>query len=608
MSTRLHASLVGIALAVASMAAARPGALRSPTTVTYTLRVDTADLTGFAVEMRIARPPATLRLAMAAHPEYDDHFWRYVEGFRAEAGRAALVVTREDSAVWRLVSTGDTVTVRYRIHLPVQTAALRGAWRPFLTKTGGLVGGPHSFMYIVGVESAPSRVVLDLPAGWAVATSLPSAGDSRTVAAADAKTLVEAPMLVGKLRAWRFAVNDVPHRVFYWALPTAVPFDTATFVGDAERITREAIKLFGKAPWHDYTFLYQDGASGALEHANSVTIGAPSAEIAKDPHAYAAETAHEFFHAWNLMRIRPLGYGELDYRTPMMSKGLWFSEGLSMFYSDLLLRRAGLPRPDSTRAAHVARLVGFYLESPGNALLSAERVSEASYSPVPGTLGDLDGSTHLQGELIGTAMDLVIRDATNGKRSMDDVMRAMMERYSGDRGFTSQDVEQTIATVCSCSVTLFFDAHVRGAGAIDFNLYLKLAGLRTQVTWRPAIERDGTPAADRRVRAWLPAGEHVLKLVVWHPASAWARAGLHTGDQVTSVNGTPVTDVNQFRTMLGGLKVGDTVRVEGARPAGAVRATVVMAPFDRPAVQIVADPNATDKQRAIRAAWEAGRP
>jgi predicted metalloprotease with PDZ domain len=319
----------------------------------------------------------------------------------------------------------------------------------------------------------------------------------------------------------------------------------------------------------------------------------------------------------DLMRIRPLGYGELDYRTPAMSRGLWFSEGLSMFYSDLLLRRAGLPTQDSTREAHLARLIGFYMESPGNAQLSAERVSEASYSPVPGSLGDLDGSTHLQGELIGAAMDLVIRDATNGKRSIDDLMRAMMERYAGDRGFTSQDVEQTIGSLCACSVTPFFDAHVRGAGPIDLDRYLGLAGLHAQVswkpalerdvTWRPAPERDGTPAPDRRVRVWLPAGEHQLKLIVWHPASAWARAGLHTGDRVTTVNGMPMNDVNQFRAMLTGLKAGDTVRIGVERAGGPFQATVVVAPFDRPAVRIEALPDATEKQRAIRAAWEAGK-
>jgi len=403
-------------------------------------------------------------------------------------------------------------------------------------------------------------------------------------------------------------VNGVPHRIFYWPLANAVPFDTAAFVGDVERITREAIKLFGGAPWHDYTFLYQDGANGALEHANSVTIGVLSAYLAKDPHAYTGETAHEFFHAWNLMRIRPLGYGELDYRPPAMSKGLWFGEGLSMFYADLLRIRAGLPLPDSTRALHLERLIGRYLSSPGNSHLSAERVSESAYATVPGTLGDYDASTHLQGELIGAMLDFIIRDATNGQHSIDALMRAMNERYAGDHGFTSRDVEQRVAAICACSVAPFFDAHVRGGEPIDFDRYLRLAGMRTRITWGTALETDGKPAVDRRARAWLPEGSSVLSLVVWHPASAWARAGLHTGDRITSVNGAPMTDATAFRAMLGGLHVGDTVRVDVARANGPFRATVVIAPFDRPFVRVEADPAATEKQRAIRARWAAGQP
>ncbi|HVT40646.1 MAG TPA: PDZ domain-containing protein [Gemmatimonadaceae bacterium] len=581
---------------------------RAQSMVGYKLRVDSSDFSAISVEMRIVNPPATLRLAMAAHPEYDDRFWRYVEGLRAEVNGAAATLVREDSALWRVSAPPGDVLVRYRIQLPARQGSTRAAWRPFLAPTGGLVGGPQSFMYVVGAERAPSQVTLELPGRWAVATSLPGAGDSRTFNATDAKTMLEAPMLVGQLRLWRFAVNGVPHRIFYWPLPNAAPFDTATFVGDVERLTREGIRLFGGAPWHDYTFLYQDGAFGALEHANSVTIGALSTDLAKDPHAATGQTAHEFFHAWNLMRIRPLGYGELDYRPPAMSKGLWFSEGLSMFYADLLRIRAGLPLPDSTRAVHLERLIGRYLSSPGNSHLSAERVSEAAFAAVPGTLGDYDASTHLQGELIGAMLDFIIRDATNGQHSIDGLMRAMNERYAGDHGFTSRDVEQRVAAICGCNVTPFFDAHVRGGEPIDFDRYLRLAGMRTRITWGTALESDGKPSVDRRLRAWLPEGSSALSLVVWHPASAWARAGLHTGDRITNVNGAPMTSAAGFRTMLGALHVGDTVHVDVARANGPFRAAVVIAPFDRPFVHVEADPAATEKQRAIRARWAAGKP
>src|SRR5437773_1799758 len=189
----------------------------------------------------------------------------------------------------------------------------------------------------------------------------------------------------------------------------------------------------------DFSFLRQDGARGALEHCNSDTLGMPSAELARDPSALLAETAHEYFHTWNLMRIHPAEYGDVAYRPPRRSRGLWWSEGLTMLYADLLLRRAGLPTLDSSRVAHVEGLIGRYLASPGNSRFSPESVSVLAYGAPPGSLGDYSASTHLQGELLGTMLDLIVRDATSGARSIDDVMRAMLERFSGARGFTGRD-------------------------------------------------------------------------------------------------------------------------------------------------------------------------
>src|SRR6184192_605572 len=443
--------------------------------VGYTLRVD--------VELRLRNVPDTFRLAMVAHPEYDDRYWRYVEALRVATSNGAATVTREDSALWRVVAPGGEALVRYRIHLPPAESP-RAAWRPFLTATGGLVGGPHSFMYVVGATLAPSHVTLELPPEWEIATGLEPTLDPRTFFAPSVGVLVDSPLLVGRLRSWRFAVDGVPHRVVYWPLPDAAPFDTVALVGNIERLSRQAVALFGRAPYRDYSFLLEDGAYGALEHRSSVTLGAPSADLARDPTELLMEIAHEYFHTWNLMRIHPAEYGDVSYRPPPRARGLWWSEGLTMLYADLLLRRAGLPVSDSTRAAHLEGLIGRYLASPGNSRFSPESVSVVAYGAAPGALGDYSASTHLQGELLGTMLDLIVRDATNGARSIDDVMRAMLERFSGARGFTGRDVERTVADVCACNVHTFFEAHVRGAKPIDFYQYLRLIGMRTHVSWR----------------------------------------------------------------------------------------------------------------------------
>src|SRR5688500_12048837 len=138
------------------------GASSSPTELDYLLRVDSTDLTGIWVDLRIANAPAGIRLAAHAHPEYDDKYWRYIEDVRAVDGRGgSLTAVREDSVRWRVDNAGGDVVVRYRVRFPSE-GALRPPWRPFLAATGGLVGGPHSFLYVIGHETAAASVTLDL--------------------------------------------------------------------------------------------------------------------------------------------------------------------------------------------------------------------------------------------------------------------------------------------------------------------------------------------------------------------------------------------------------------------------------------------------------------
>jgi hypothetical protein len=140
--------------------------------VGYTLRVDAADRSGFDVEVRIRNARDTVMLAMAAHPEYDDRFWRFVERMRVQSTRGGSSVARVDSALWRVIAPGGESIVRYRIHLPPPEPAPRAAWRPYLDAIGGLVGGPHAFMYLVDAPLIPSHVTVELPPGWSTATGL----------------------------------------------------------------------------------------------------------------------------------------------------------------------------------------------------------------------------------------------------------------------------------------------------------------------------------------------------------------------------------------------------------------------------------------------------
>jgi predicted metalloprotease with PDZ domain len=580
----------------------------SPAVIAYTIRIDAADLTGFGVEMALRNVPDTFLLAMPAHQEYDEEYWRHVEGLRVDGRTGAARVTRVDSALWRVIAPGGDATVHYRIRIPASDIANRSAWKPFLSPTGGLIGGPYGILYVVGATTAPAHVRFDVPRDWNVATALQPTSDPRTYYAANADALADAPVLMGHLRSWRFFVGGVPHRVVYWPLPNATPFDTVAFAGAVEKLVRQAVALFGRAPWAEYSFLFQDGSQGALEHRNSVALGAPSASLAQDPTSVLSEVAHEFVHAWNLMRLRPAEYRAIDYRPQGPTSGLWWSEGMSMFYSDLLLRRSGLPVFDSTRVLHLERLVASYLGNPAYARFSAERVSQVAYNASPGALGDYSASTHLQGELLGAMLDFLVRDATNGARSIDDVMRFMVERYADRRGFVGKDLEGAVASVCGCNATPFFDSYVRGATKIDIDRYLGFLGLRARVTWNQAMARDGTPVADLRMWASQNFPDSVLRIVVSDPASVWGQAGLHTGDELLSMNGNSMRQWRDARGVLGQARVGDTVRVTVKR-AGVTRSvTVKVAGLQRPTVRIEEIPAATTRQRELRMKWTAGSP
>ena len=563
--------------------------------VQYTLRVDGADLSGWSVEIHLCTTSDTFRLAMAAHPEYDDRYWRYVRDFAVEPGSA--LVTKVDSAVWQVVAPKGAVTVRYRIALPPADSGLRASWRPFLTPTGGLIGGPHAFMYLLGGERLMAGVMLELPADWRIATGLTRTTNPRAFVAADAATLVGSPILVGRLREWRFTDGGVPHRVVYWPLPNATPFDTIAFVSGIQRMAHQALALFGRAPYREYTFMLEDGAfGGGLEHRNSVTLGARSEELARDPNAVIPEVAHEFFHTWNLLAIKPVEYRDIDYRTQPPVSSLWFSEGLTMFYADLLLRRAGIPVRDSTRTAHVERLLSSYANNPAYARFSAEQISRVAYNTEPGALGDYSASTHQQGELLGTMLDLIIRNATQNRRSMDDVMRRLFDDSARIDG---QTIERAVASVCSCDVTPFFEAYIRGSSAIDFDRYLALIGMRTTLTRAPAVY-NGEPERDLRVFGYEPADGGGLKLVISNPTSIWARAGLHSRDRLIAMNGAPVKTWSELRSRLTSLRMGDTVRMEVQRPDGPFATTVRVTGFERATVRIEVTPT------VVSSAWLRG--
>ena len=308
----IHAPLRSIALL--ALALSVTASYRPKVHIHYDVGVDPEDPSSIEVSMQI-EGPRSVRVAMAVHPEYNDRFWRYITGWRVNGydKKALLQVDREN--IWRLISHAGYAQFSYRIRLPAENPTDRAVWHTGLRTDGGSINPIDTFLYLADFPNAevdvrlhlPGKIQWDVPILGCGYASMPIAvmpGEPlprmhRPVpmceAQTDAATLLDSPILYGdSLHIWRFNIDGIWHTIAYWPLPNATPFDTAQFVDAIERVSREAVAVFGKPPYPRYEFLLEDGARGALEHKNSVTIGMPSSDLAKDPRAYLVEVAHEF--------------------------------------------------------------------------------------------------------------------------------------------------------------------------------------------------------------------------------------------------------------------------------------------------------------------------
>jgi predicted metalloprotease with PDZ domain len=576
--------------------------------IDYILSVDTADLSGYNVILQIRNVPHVFKLALATHHEYDDRFWRFVQNFNISTREGNGSYIKSDSAVWQVTIPGHDAIISYRLHLPLP-GQFRFAHRPFLSAMGGLVGDIHSFMYLPDNINIASTVTFQLPGNWQIATGLEPTKKRNVFIASSAEVLLDCPVVVGQLSKWSFNVNGIKHTVVYLPTVNASAFDSKTLISSIQKIVQQAVKTFGSMPYANYTFLLEDGVNGALEHRNSVTIGAPSAMLATNMKELYEELAHEFFHTWNLMSIKPAEYTSLNYGPQQMSAALWFSEGFTMFYADLLLRRAGLPTADiedSTRISHLQSLMNRYYTDTGNTVIPPGKVSLASNAS-PGMLGDYDASTHLQGELLATIIDLMIRDASENKKSLDDVMKLIFKEFGNKKGFFARDIEKAVKSICSCNnkVDSFFKNYIYDGHAIEFNRYLKLLGLRFYIAY-VAKNVDGKLLPDLRVYIWQPIGDTLYHIGVTNPVNCWARSGIHTGDVIFSLNDHTIKTRQDFYNKLNTLHINDTLRVVTRHNDNNASIPVIITGYDKPVVSITQIPNASTRQQKLFDQWERG--
>ncbi|HEV2859393.1 MAG TPA: PDZ domain-containing protein [Pyrinomonadaceae bacterium] len=489
---------------------------------------------------------------------------RHVQDFAADAGGgAALRWSKTNKNTWRVETGGARdVRVRYSVYsneLTVRTNELNDR-HAFWNNAATLV-------HPDGHLAAPSTLRVVPREGWKVATGLPPAGSEQNAFRADNfDILYDSPVLASDFRVVTFEAGGRQHRFV---------FDGAGNY-DAERIGRDARKIVeaaraimgGELPYTDYTFLLMLGpppGGGGLEHLNSTALiwrrhGFATEE---DYRSFYGLVAHEFFHLWNVKRIRPDALGPFDYTRENYTRLLWVAEGTTEYYESVIRRRAGLIT-DRQFLANFAKAFQDLQNTPGRLEMSAEEASFDAwikyYRPDENTINSAI-SYYDKGAILGLLLDLEIRKRSGGARSLDDVMRSLYKDFfQQNRNYTPEDFQRAAERAAGSPLEDFFRRFVRGREELDYNAALEAAGLRLDT----ASDKDGKPAPESAYLGATLAQEGDRLTLRNVPAGTPAyEQGLSANDQIVAIDGYRAARdfLDFFNARLAGKRPGDTVAV-----------------------------------------------
>ncbi|MBF2067169.1 MAG: M61 family metallopeptidase [Calothrix sp. C42_A2020_038] len=433
---------------------------------------------------------------------------------------------------WK-VDTLDTslVTIRYCVfanELSVRTN--------HLDATHAYFNGAALFFRIPNYDKLPINITITLPnKEWHITTALPPVpGKTNTFVAADFDTLVDSPFEIGSHQVHHFEVLGKPHELVIWGKGN---YQVQRMITDIKRIIEVEAAMFGGLPYSRYVFLLHlfAQAYGGLEHKNSCSLIYQRFGF-RDQDKYERFlqlVAHEFFHLWNVKRIRPKAMEVFDYDAENYTPSLWFCEGTTSYYDLLIPLRAGIYDATSY-LSHLSKEINRYQKTPGR---KVQPLSESSfdawiklYRPDANS-GNSQVSYYLKGEMISLLLDLMIRERHQNQRSFDDVLVKMWEQFGKNEiGFTPEQLQSVIELVAEVDLADFFQSYVDGLEDLPFNKYLQPFGLQL------VGDSDGEPYLGARVST--ENGKEIIKFV--EAGSPAQLAGIDAGDELLAIDGIKV--------------------------------------------------------------------
>ena len=455
---------------------------------------------------------------------------------------------------WQIDTTGITdITVHYRVfanELTVRTS--------HLDQTHAYFNGAATFLYVVGFEKSPIQVTIIPPeSSWRISTALPALPEFRhTFIAADFDTLVDSPFEIGTHESHYFEVLGVPHELAIWGKGN---FQGRTAIEDIEKIIKVEAELFGGLPYENYLFLLHltsDGYGG-LEHKNSCSLIYQRFGFrAKDKYnQFMQLLAHEFFHLWNVRRIRPQALEVFDYDQENYTSCLWFCEGTTSYYDIILPLRAGI-YDAKTCLETLSKDINRFLNIPGRLVQPLSESSWDAWIKLYRRDANSDNSQisyYLKGQLVSLLLDLLIRERHNNLRSLDNVMQIMWQKFGiPEIGYTPEQLQNVISSVANVNLKDFWQICLHSTEELPLNQYLKPFGLKIQANGNgEAIPFLGLTAKTEN-------GSTIVKFV--ETGSPAQKAGIDPGDELLAIEGIRV-NAEQIPERLKDYQPSDSISV-----------------------------------------------
>ncbi len=458
----------------------------------YTVSMPDPSSQYFHVELNSSGWPAgTISLKMPKWmPGYYQlmNYDKAVENFSAkDKSGKAIAVKKANDNTWQIIATkNSSIILSYDVKATRAFVA-----NSFLDSTHAYIVPASIFLYADGYLNNPVTVKINRPPQWRdIASGLVKVtGKTDEFSATDFNILYDCPLLIGNLEELpSFMVNGVPHRFIGYKMSS---FNREIFMKNLQKVVEAAVAVIGDIPFNEYTFIGIGPGRGGIEHLNNTTVSFDGKGLDTDAgmNRIMNFLAHEYFHHYNVKRIRPFELGPFDYDNENRSNLLWVSEGLSVYYEYLIVKRAGLI-DEQTLFSNLEKNINAVENNPGRLHQSLIQASYQTWGDGPfGTQGKdpkKSISYYDKGPLVGMILDFSIRHATQNKKSLDDVMRFLYNHYYKklQRGFTDAEFQQACETVAGISLSAEFE-YVYTTKELDYDLYFAYAGLKTESITEP---------------------------------------------------------------------------------------------------------------------------